>query len=380
MLAMTTLSMMIPTHSQAASTDEAQVKKQADAITEEIETLISTINEKYQNMADLEDTIQSSKDKIDDTRLSIDETTNNISKRLESAGDQLKSMQLNSVGDTPFTNLITANNMSDFFNRMYAITVLGSAQKEKLTALNNDQLSLEKLEKTLVETTEDLNKKKIEAKSEEVELDKQLSGLKSKLAANSSVLEGLARERVEKENSKREAAIKEAAKLIQGKQNEKESSSSSATAESEDTNSETTVEETSDKPSGNQTDESKEKEQPSQTEEETELPKPTPLPEEKPNKPSGSVMSGQATAYTATGNLTATGSVPGVHRTIAVDPSVIPLGSSVKITVPSAPAYSGVYIAEDTGGVVHGNIIDIFVGSDSEAVRFGRRAIQFEVL
>lgn len=375
---MTTASLTLPNHAQGASTDEAQVKQQANEITEEIESLISTINGKYQNMADLEKHIEESKEKIQTTRLSISETTDNISKRLDSAGDQLKSMQLKSVGDTPFANLLTANNMSDFFNRVYAISVLGSAQKEKLQALNSDQLSLEKLEKTLVETTDDLSDKKNEAKAEEADLDRQLAGLKEKLADNSSVLEGLARQRVEAENSKREAAIQSAAKLIKDKKKGKEtpSENSDSTTGEDETKEETTSSQTDSSTEGS----SKEPGKTEQPEESTELPKPTPVPEEKPSKPSGSAMSGQATAYTATGNLTATGTTPGVHRTIAVDPSVIPLGSSVKITVPSAPAYSGVYIAEDTGGVVHGHIIDIFVGSDSEAIRFGRRAIQFEVL
>lgn len=89
---------------------------------------------------------------------------------------------------------------------------------------------------------------------------------------------------------------------------------------------------------------------------------------------------GEATSYIATGNLTATGTVPGVGRTIAVDPSVIPLGSSVYIEVPSMPQYNGTYVAEDTGGAVNGNIIDIFMGSQSEAIQFGRRAINFTVL
>lgn len=89
---------------------------------------------------------------------------------------------------------------------------------------------------------------------------------------------------------------------------------------------------------------------------------------------------GQATAYVATGNLTATGTVPTVKRTIAVDPKVIPLGSKVRITVPGSPQHSGVYIAEDTGGAVKGNIIDIFVGSYKEAIQFGRQTIYFEII
>ena len=60
--------------------------------------------------------------------------------------------------------------------------------------------------------------------------------------------------------------------------------------------------------------------------------------------------------------LTATGTVATPNRTVAVDPSVIPLGSEIDI--------DGVtYIAEDTG--VKGNCIDIYVSSHDEAKCLG---------
>lgn len=63
---------------------------------------------------------------------------------------------------------------------------------------------------------------------------------------------------------------------------------------------------------------------------------------------------------------TATGSIPCSGRTVAVDPSVIPLGSTVIINGHS-------YIAEDTGSAVKGNVIDIYFGSHSEASNWGCR-------
>lgn len=60
--------------------------------------------------------------------------------------------------------------------------------------------------------------------------------------------------------------------------------------------------------------------------------------------------------------LTATGTVATPNRTIAVDPSVIPLGSEVQIG-------NTTYIAEDTG--VKGNCIDVFVDSHDEAKCLG---------
>ena len=59
----------------------------------------------------------------------------------------------------------------------------------------------------------------------------------------------------------------------------------------------------------------------------------------------------------------ASGVMPEVGRTVAVDPSVIPLGSEVLIN-------GNIYVAEDTG--VIGHVIDIFCSSHSEAKNLGR--------
>lgn len=57
---------------------------------------------------------------------------------------------------------------------------------------------------------------------------------------------------------------------------------------------------------------------------------------------------------------------------IAVDPSVIPLHSKVRLTG-LGKDYDGIYLAKDTGGAIVGNRIDIYVSTKSEAWNFGRR-------
>ena len=83
----------------------------------------------------------------------------------------------------------------------------------------------------------------------------------------------------------------------------------------------------------------------------------------------------RATAYCLKGR-TATGG--GVRRGIvAADPRVLPLGTRIQI---SGGGYSGIYTVTDTGGAIKGRILDIWVPSCSEAVRFGRRTISVSVL
>ena len=66
---------------------------------------------------------------------------------------------------------------------------------------------------------------------------------------------------------------------------------------------------------------------------------------------------------------TATGTEPQEGRTIAVDPSVIPYGSHVVIEG------FGTYIAEDCGGGVKGNHIDMYFENHEDAIKFGRRQL-----
>ncbi|WP_459997059.1 3D domain-containing protein [Paradesulfitobacterium aromaticivorans] len=81
----------------------------------------------------------------------------------------------------------------------------------------------------------------------------------------------------------------------------------------------------------------------------------------------------QATAYTHTGQKTYTEIWP--HRgTIAVDPKVIPLGSTIWVE-----GY-GWGKAEDTGGAIKGQIIDLFMETEQEAVLWGRQNVRIVVI
>jgi 3D (Asp-Asp-Asp) domain-containing protein len=62
---------------------------------------------------------------------------------------------------------------------------------------------------------------------------------------------------------------------------------------------------------------------------------------------------------------------------IAADPRILPLGSIVQLT---SDQYSGVYRVHDTGGLIKGEIIDLWVPTSQEARQFGRRKVKIQVL
>jgi 3D (Asp-Asp-Asp) domain-containing protein/LysM repeat protein len=89
----------------------------------------------------------------------------------------------------------------------------------------------------------------------------------------------------------------------------------------------------------------------------------------------------KATAYTAScagcSGITATGiniKANPNEKVIAVDPSVIPLGSKVYVE-----GY-GEATAADTGGAIKGNRIDIFIPSEQNAVNFGVQQVKVTIL
>ena len=67
--------------------------------------------------------------------------------------------------------------------------------------------------------------------------------------------------------------------------------------------------------------------------------------------------------------------------TVAVDPRVIPLGTKlyIKSLTPGVPDY-GFAIAQDTGGAIKGNKIDLFMDTVWECLQFGRRPVMVYIL
>ena len=87
----------------------------------------------------------------------------------------------------------------------------------------------------------------------------------------------------------------------------------------------------------------------------------------------GNKMNVSATAYSGD-SITATGTRP-KWGTIAVDPRIIPYGTKVYI-----PKFNMTFVAEDCGGGIKGNRIDIFMNSSSECYNWGVRNIEIYIV
>ena len=92
-----------------------------------------------------------------------------------------------------------------------------------------------------------------------------------------------------------------------------------------------------------------------------------PVVEQEPQAVRGRSLTVDAVAYSLPGN-TASG-LPVGHGVVAVDPTVIPLGTRMIV-----PGY-GAAVAADVGTAVKGLLIDLWFPSLAEAQAWGRRTV-----
>ncbi len=95
----------------------------------------------------------------------------------------------------------------------------------------------------------------------------------------------------------------------------------------------------------------------------------------------------EATAYTTAPDecgpnakgITASG-VKAVVGCVAVDPRVIPLKTRLYIETMDGSFVYGYCVAEDTGGAIKGNKVDLLMNTKSECFQFGRRKVKVYIL
>ena len=91
----------------------------------------------------------------------------------------------------------------------------------------------------------------------------------------------------------------------------------------------------------------------------------------------GSRLAFSASAY-CKGIVTASG-VPAQSGIAAADPELLPVGSVIEID--SLPQkYNGIYTVMDTGPLVQGRLVDVYMWNCNEALQFGRKPIHLTVL
>ena len=98
---------------------------------------------------------------------------------------------------------------------------------------------------------------------------------------------------------------------------------------------------------------------------------------EEPGIVTGTWLSFSATAY-CKGTTTFSG-IRVRRGMAAADPRLLPIGSLVSVKT-DTPKYDGIYSILDTGPKIKGRILDIYMWSCYEALDFGRKQIEVNIL
>ncbi|WP_025188876.1 3D domain-containing protein [Enterococcus faecalis] len=367
---------------------EAQAKQSGELISKEINSSLDDVNAKYAEIERLKTQISKAEDTLKTSKEEIEKTEKNISRRKEAVGDRMKDIQLNGDQRT-WQALLDAENLSDFFNRAYAMTVLQNFEREKIESLTSEKEKLaalqEKVENTQTTLKQNEEKLQVEASS----MNNKVSELKEKMANNEELLAQIStdkqkeQQRLVSEKAAAEAQKKRAAETAKAeaakkqaaadKQAQADAAAAKLEAEAaEESSSQASSSSTSTESSSTESSSSASSSESSSTTESSTGESST------PGTGSGRVLQMESTAYSwreaGASNLSATGiDLSKESNVVAVDPSVIPLGSLVKVS-----GY-GFAIAGDTGGAIQGNIIDVHFDSVDQCRLWGRRQVTVEI-
>lgn len=360
-----------PNSSDTQAIQENKVKyEQLDDETMELDAEIGKLNIEIDNLnnqlaknnSEIEDTeneIITINHKIEEAKLEIEETQKTIDGRV-------RSMYKSNMATDMIVYLVTSENIFDMLDRVQAISRIISVDKQMIIEINEKKETLDKNAKEIEKKQSDLKKlkKSIESSLGKVnnkkeEQQKLLDDLNSRKDEIMSIIE-----------ANEEKLISHPLSIINS-----DSASISEVQDAVNTLQYMLPQLNSDYVIGLANDAialSNEKIALSET------PPPTSNSlGDVSNSNNLATYSMTATAYTGNG-FTATGLKPvrdpNGLSTIAVDPSVIPLGSKVHVE-----GY-GYAIASDTGGAIKGNKIDLYMNSEAECLSFGRRTVTVTII
>ena len=354
------------------------LNSQVSKLNNEIEDLNAKLEDNKAKMKDTEENLKETESKVSTLKTEIDEKQSVLGKRMRAMYKSKDSMN-------PVVFLLKSEDLSDLITRIDAlarVTALDKnliqsldEQKDSLNSdikkLERDKAELKELKASTEESLKTLDSKKIEEQKKIDELNKQKEAVLEVIKENEMSLISHSVSVINSSSSINELesavstlnqlipqlnidSVKEAANnSVQAAKNKIESLKAEEAKKAEEAAKNNAAN------SSNTTSSNNSSSQPSS--------------DGKYKK----TLSMEATAYSG-GTLTAMGLKPvrdpGGISTIAVDPSVIPLGSKVYI-----PGY-GYAIASDTGGVIKGNMIDLYMNSHDECISWGRRQVTLHIV
>ena len=332
---------------------ESDVQKLEAQLTSELQK----VNTKYQEIESLNQQIDSLNKEKETLAEKITTQEVKVEERKEVASKRLQQIQVSDFVSYSILHLLNSESISDFFNRLYVFQQLFQSDEEVLKNLSNQVAELNRLQKEAEKAATDLVTKKEQLTAENQAFESSVNDLKKLIADNKEALAKV-------QEQKKETAGVVASTITAVAQLTSDKPAIASSTQQIPTTQAATV-------------------QPATTVAQTQVPAtaetPTTQAPATSNQSGGRTLNVQATGYSynepGLSYYTATGiDLRNNPTVIAVDPSVIPLGSLVEV-----PGY-GIAIAGDTGGAIKGNIIDLHFTTVEQANQWGRRNIKIRIL
>ena len=345
--------------------EENQLQQQSQAISQEVQSALTQVNETYQAVETLKSDIAENEARLVETKEEISQTQEAIERRKEVVAERLRQLQVNRVNENKLFVLLESSSLQEFINGVYAITLFQNAEKEAVESLESETAKLETLEATMEETQANLTQNQAALEEEAATFETRVQALQEQLATNQAALTTIANSKAVELARIEAEAKRQAEEAAAQKQAEADAKKAAEEAQQEQTqtnvNQNTSTNQSVSKPSTTTPSTS----QPAPSVEET------PVVEDKPTS-TGKVLYMESTAYSYTEPGSSYYTALGIDlrqnsQVVAVDPNVIPLGTLVEVE-----GY-GIALAADTGVAIKGNILDVHLGSVEACRQWGRR-------
>ncbi|MER2110684.1 MAG: 3D domain-containing protein [Desemzia incerta] len=367
------MTVFVPTVGEAATLEEIKIQQQSKQsemilLDNQINDKLSEVNAKNAELELVEQEMVTLENTVEETGKEIAAQEEIVEERLEQAKDRLKTIQTTEVNQNTVLSLIESESVTDFLNRAYVLMTLQSAGNDQVDMAQEEAEELEALKEEQAAEIAELKEQSQLAQEQKEELNKEVASLQQTMDENKALLDQL-----DKERATEETRLAEEERLAKEK-----AETEKAAAEAEKVNNEKVVATqtvSTEKTAPSTTKVAVKEENPVSNKKTEEKPEPAKTETSSSSKTIVVSATGYSTQQAGLSTHTATGIDLRVNsRVIAVDPSVIPLGSKVEI-----PGY-GVFIAGDTGGAIKGNKIDIHFSTVQQALSWGRRTITIKIL
>lgn len=319
---------------------QESVKKQLDQNSNELSGKMDEINQVYQKLSDLEGKKKETEQRITQTQTKLQQAQQEKKNRVRDAKERLCELQKRQGTNTSLSILEKSTSLTQWLRSMIALQRLQSVYNDSLAAVKQSIVDISQAKEQLQGYQSNLASQERQVNDQKAVLDSQMSDLKKKIADGQSEMKQLAdREQQAKamEEAQKKAAEEEAQKQQASNQKQQVQQTSTKTVD----NSKAAT--SSDNVSGSKT------------------------------------LTMSATAYSTEANGMGTYSATGINlkqhpSCVAVDPSVIPLGSIIWVS-----GY-GVSVAGDTGTAIKGNVIDLHFSTVAQSMAWGRRTVTVKIL